>query len=385
MNRDLGQEMDLMHVQLSELRQLVQQLVEDRDKDKDRDTNREKQVVGHIFEDGGDSKRNQNGEADLEKGVIYYSGRYHNDRNGLRWEPQERQVGALLDLNGEKIAKVLSALGHKQRLDILRAALHKPLTGPELVDQLHMGTTGQLYHHIKALLGADLLVQEERGGRYEIPTHRTLPVLLLLAALSDLIDTSNYLDMTDARTQASTYLGEASKEGFDAQVLLWAVVENSIMEHLAGYCDEVRIFLHEDGSVTVSDNGRGIPVQAFPQQDRPEHRSMLTDLEWLHTQPNFIAPGAEKGISIAVVNALSYTITVEIRRDGFIKRQEFRRGIPQTGLKTIGVAEETGTRVTFMPDPEIFVPGFDVVQIEGRVESLESHYPKLKVYIHGFL
>ena len=114
--------------------------------------------------------------------------------------------------------------------------------GTELVERLNMGTTGQLYHHMKALLGADLLVQEERGGRYSLP-ERALPVLLLLAAASDLLDTSDYLDLAEARSNAGAYLGNSSDE-YNPHLLLQSVLENTILEHQAGDCSVVNIFLH---------------------------------------------------------------------------------------------------------------------------------------------
>ncbi len=259
-----------------------------------------------------------------------------------------------MELNGEKLAKVLSALAHKQRLDILRAVMQKPLTGPELVERLNMGTTGQLYHHIKALAAADLLAQEERGGRYTLPARRMLPMQLLLAAGSNLLDSSSYIGMEEARNQANLYLGTETNGGYDIHVLLWAVLENSILEHRAGHCTEVSLYLHEDGSVTVSDNGRGIPVKALPGYQISNVQSILTDIEWLSNTPVFVAPGAEKGISIAVANALSRSLSLEIRRDGRIFRQDYKKGIPQTGLITVGATQETGTSVTFLADPDLF-------------------------------
>jgi DNA gyrase subunit B len=135
-------------------------------------------------------------------------------------------------VDGDKVAKVLGALAHKQRLDILQGVVREPLMGAELVDRLNIGTTGQLYHHIKALQGADLLVQEERGGAYSVPGHRALPLLLLLAAAADLLDTSDYIDMAAVRNDAGAYLGGTAE--YDPHLLLWAVVDNCILEHRAG-------------------------------------------------------------------------------------------------------------------------------------------------------
>jgi DNA gyrase subunit B len=295
-------------------------------------------------------------------------------------EPQERQVGHLLNVDGDKVAKVLGALAHKQRLDILRGVVQEPLTGAELVDRLNMGTTGQLYHHIKALQGADLLIQEERGGAYSVPGHRALPLLLLLAAAADLLDTSDYIDMAAARNDAGAYLGGTAE--YDPHLLLWAVVDNCILEHRAGYCSEVNIFTHDDGSVTVADNGRGIPVDTLPDSNKPKAQAVLTDMMGrLNTGSTYVAPGAEKGISIAVVNALSLQLAVEIRRDGNVYRQQFRHGIPQTGLAIVGVTKETGSSITFLPDGDIFHAHFDPAVLAQHVKAAATAYPGLTIRV----
>lgn len=312
-------------------------------------------------------------------GAVYYSGYYRSRDNRFRWEPQERSLEALLSLQGDKAAKVLAALGQKQRLEILLEVLKGPVSGAELVERLNMGTTGQLYHHLKSLLGADLIRQEERGGRYTLTQERSLPMLLLLAAVSDLMETSRYLDMAEARSNAEQYLGEATEEGFDAHLLLWATVENSILEHRAGYCTAIHLYLHEDGSVTVSDNGRGIPVQVLTRTDKPAVQDVLSDIHMF--SGTYLAPGGERGISIAVVNALSSKLTVEIRREGRIYRQEYRKGIPQTGLQVVGATKETGTSVTFMPSRDLFHPGFDRKALEEWLSAVMANDPGLTIVL----
>jgi DNA gyrase subunit B len=242
-----------------------------------------------------------------------------------------------------------------------------------------MGTTGQLYHHLKALTGADLLTQEERGGRYTLSNGRALPLVLVLAAVADVLETSDYIDMTHARNQAERYLGDPSEGSFDVHLLLWAVIENTILEHRAGYCSELRLFMHEDGSVTVADNGRGIPVKVLSQTDKPIVHTILTDMQSLGS--GYVAPGGEKGISIAVVNALSQALTVEIRREGNIYRQQFRNGIPLTGLQIVGSTSETGTSVTFTPSSDLFHSSFDRDVLEQRKLELAASYPNLIVVI----
>ena len=324
-------------------------------------------------------------ETEPSAGELYYSGHYNHDHTRFRWEPKSRSVSQILATDGDKAAKVIGALGHKQRLDIIRTVLHQPMTGAELVERLNMGTTGQLYHHLKALLGADLLQQDDRGGRYSIPRHRTLPLLLLLAAASDLLDASDYLDMTEARGNAAAYLGKPDGK-HDPHALLGAVLENSILEHMAGYCTEVDIYVHDNRRVTVADNGRGIPTRAFPgtDADRSWLQTVMTDLhDRTATGASYSVPGGEKGISIAVVNALSLHLQVETRRDGSINRQDYSHGIPRSALTPVGTTGETGTSVTFEPDPELFRPSFDRATVEMmRAERSEMH-PGLTLRVHA--
>ncbi|WP_246309012.1 helix-turn-helix domain-containing protein [Paenibacillus alginolyticus] len=309
--RDYGTELDALQAQMNDLQQLVRQLIHNQDESYPMITENTSSAAAGL-------------------GSVFYSGQYRGDQASFRWEPQEKHVRQLIQLDGDKAAKILGALAHKQRLDILRAVLQEPLTGPDLVERLNMGTMGQLYHHIKALVGADLLVQEERGGKYTIPGPRALPLLLLLAAASDLMDTSDYLAMTDARTNAHAH---GAQDIYDPHLLLWAVVENCILEHLHGTCSEVSLFLHEDGSITVADNGRGIPVQALPGSEHPRVQTVLTDMSRLSTSATFLAHGSEKGISMPVVNALSLKLSIEIRRDGRVFQQHYKHGFPKVSSK----------------------------------------------------
>lgn len=370
-SRDFGSELDTLKAQLDDLQQLVSQIASDSTPKVSRTKTVDKSTV--LIE-----MNNEEGEL----GGIFYSGQYRGEKWRYRWEPQERRVDQLLDLDGDKVAKVLAALGHKQRLDILRSVLKEPLSGSELVERLNMGTTGQLYHHIKALLGADLLVQEERGGMYSLPSHRALPLLLLLAATSDLLDTSDYMELAETRNNASAYLGKP-QDGYDPHHLLWAVVENSVLEHQAGFCSEVGIFLQSDGSITVSDNGRGIPVQVLPNTDKSRVQAVLTELGHYSTSDSFVAPGGEKGINIVVVNALSQKLSIEVRREGKVFRQDYKHGIPQSGLLTVGVTKETGTSVTFLPDKEIFGSVFDKNIVAKRIPEISTNYPDLTIHFHG--
>ncbi|UVI29985.1 ATP-binding protein [Paenibacillus spongiae] len=377
-SRDFAAELDDMKTQLADLALQVRQLTGAADTGAIRAASARQDLPAAAYTPAETDKSSSS------SGELYYSGHYNQDNARFRWEPKSRSVNQILSTDGEKAAKVVGALGHKQRLDIIRTILQEPMSGAELVERLNMGTTGQLYHHLKALLGADLLQQDDRGGRYSIPRHRTLPLLLLLAAASDLLDASDYMDMTEVRGNSSAYLG--STEGkHDPHALLGAVLENSLLEHNAGYCTEVNIYIHDDSRVTVADNGRGIPARAFPgaDTDRSWLQTVMTDLHnRTATGASYTVPGGEKGISIAVVNALSLHLQVETRWDGSIIRQDYSHGIPRSALTPVGTTGETGTSVTFEPDPELFSSAFDRETVEKMIAERSAMYPQLTLRVH---
>ncbi|MDF2670226.1 MAG: ArsR family transcriptional regulator [Paenibacillus sp.] len=367
MTRDYGFEIDALKLQLLEIRQLLEQV----------GINKANSIENHFHT--METTQVPTPAIDGYMGFVYYSGQLVNEQVQSRWEPQERSLEQLLGMSSDKTAKILAALGHKQRLDILKEILKAPRTGLELVERLNMGTTGQLYHHLKALTGADLLAQEERGGKYIIPASRVLPLMLLLAAVSDVQDTSDYMDMTHARNHAGDYLGDIGDKGYDVHELLWAVVENTILEHRAGHCTEMSVYIHEDHSITVADNGRGIPSKLLPQSNTPLVQSILTDMQ--SKGSGYVAPGAEKGISIAVVNALCIQLTIEVRREGKIIRQQYRNGIPVTGVQIVGATQETGTSVTFTPSSELFPGWIDYRILEQRMSEFNAAYPALRIHM----
>lgn len=371
--RNYGEEIDGMAAELRELKQMVQQLLAS-----DSLANATQPVKDPL------SSPTIKGQSSKDVNVLHYAGHYASADGFAMWTPQQRGIDQLLQVDSDKSAKIIAALGHKQRLDILKAVIAKPMSGPELVEHLQMGTTGQLYHHTKALIGADLLRQDERGGAYVVPANRKLPLLLLLAAAADLLDTSDYLAMAETRAQPERYLGISGQtSSYDPHQLLFAVMENAILEHKAGFCSSVNLFVHKDGSLTIADNGRGIPLWKESMTGKPVAQAVMTDMStsFLHRSTPHNSPGAEEGIDIPVVNAFCEALSLEVRRDGSVYRQDYRHGIPQTELRQIGSTQETGTSMTLLPNTELFAERFDLAVIEAYVSQQREAYPNLSIHI----
>ena len=156
------------------------------------------------------------------------------------------------------------------------------------------------------------------------------------------------------RLRPGMYIGSTGSRGLHH--LIFEVVDNSVDEALAGRNERVQVTIHPDNSVTVRDEGAGIPVDVIPEQGLPALTVVLTKL---HAGGKFGGEGYKvsgglHGVGVSVVNALSEWLVAEVRRDGKTYRQEFARGEPTTDMKTIGPTKETGTTITFMPDHEIF-------------------------------
>ena len=156
------------------------------------------------------------------------------------------------------------------------------------------------------------------------------------------------------RNTPGMYIGNTSGEGLHQ--LVWEVVDNAVDEALAGYCRYISVIVHLDSSVTVEDDGRGIPTEMHPTEKIPAAEVVMT---MLHAGGKFDSAtykvsGGLHGVGVSVVNALSEMLRVEIRRGGLVFRQTYRRGKKETELETVGTTKRNGTKVTFKADSEIF-------------------------------
>lgn len=174
------------------------------------------------------------------------------------------------------------------------------------------------------------------------------------------------------RKRPGMYIGSTSAKGLHH--LVWEVVDNSIDEALAGFCDRIEVIIHQDNSVTVIDNGRGIPVGMNTKLQKSSLEVVLTVL---HAGGKFGGEGYKvsgglHGVGVSVVNALSELVRVQVKREGHIYEQEYRRGIPQSDIQIVGDSEETGTKVTFKPDAEIFTETteFDYETLQTRIREI---------------
>ena len=173
------------------------------------------------------------------------------------------------------------------------------------------------------------------------------------------------------RKRPAMYIGSTDEKGLHH--LVEEVVDNSVDEALAGYCTRIDVIINEDGSITVDDNGRGIPVEIHKDYGISGVEVVMTKLHagGKFDKGAYKVAGGLHGVGVSVVNALSKWLEVEVRRNGKIYRQRYERGKPVTKLEIVGNAKETGTKITFYPDDEIFAgKTFDYHILRKRLQEL---------------
>ena len=186
------------------------------------------------------------------------------------------------------------------------------------------------------------------------------------------------------RKRPGMYIGSVSTKGLNH--LIYEIVDNSVDEHLAGYCTQIEVYLEKDGSCTVADNGRGIPVGMHAKGMSAERLVFTT----LHAGGKFDdsvykTSGGLHGVGSSVVNALSTYLDIEVSRDGFIHHDHYERGNPTIDLidgllPTIGKTKKTGTKINFLPDPEIFEKTrFKAEEVKSRMHETAYLNPELTI------
>jgi DNA gyrase subunit B len=184
------------------------------------------------------------------------------------------------------------------------------------------------------------------------------------------------------RKRPGMYIGDTTTRGLHH--LVWEIVNNSVDEAMAGHCNNIWVTVNADGSVTVIDDGRGIPVGKHPTEKKSTLEVVMCDL---HAGGKFGGGGYKvsgglHGVGASVVNALSEWMEVEVCRDGKVYSMSFERGIKTSELKTIGKRQKTGTKVTFRPDPQIFPDlSFDYERIVARCRELAYLNEGLAFYL----
>jgi len=188
------------------------------------------------------------------------------------------------------------------------------------------------------------------------------------------------------RKRPGMYIGSTGESGLHH--LVWEIVDNSVDEALAGYCDHIEIKILKDNVISIKDNGRGIPVDIHPITKKPAVETILTVLHagGKFGNGSYKVSGGLHGVGSSVVNALSEFLKVNIYLEGKIYEQYYERGVPKTPLRVIGETKDRGTMITFKPDKEIFTETtiFDYITIRDHVRQLAFLNKGLKITLEDF-
>ena len=182
------------------------------------------------------------------------------------------------------------------------------------------------------------------------------------------------------RKRPAMYIGSTGELGLHH--LVWEVVDNSVDEAMAGFCDEINVTVHEDNSVTVIDNGRGIPVDMHATEKKPAAEVVMTVLHagGKFDSETYKVSGGLHGVGVSVVNALADWLDLEIWRDGQVWEQSYEKGVPTSKLKASGKTKKTGTKINFHPDPSIFTTiDFSFDTLSQRLRELAFLNKGLKI------